>query len=124
MTQASRIAVAVLAAILLAVIASAARDANHSTLTFRGDFPAFLRCCTDCCIRSTENRCTIVRYNAMWKISFGPSLSGEYYFFAYPPYVAVLLSPLSFLPAHIAKNRLYSFNVVFCFGRQRHIFAK
>ncbi len=102
MTRNSRIAVAILIAIGIAISVSLKLDTNNSSLTLRGDFPAFFAAGSIALsgegARLYEEQLQSDIENHHW-----PSLEGRYYSFAYPPYVAVLLSPFALLPPLFAK---------------------
>ncbi|MCC6221382.1 MAG: DUF2029 domain-containing protein [Deltaproteobacteria bacterium] len=97
----ARICVCLLIGFFLALFIAHYADRTKTTSITRGDFPAFYAAA----VLAKYDAKNLYDASAQQKIEnhYWPSLSGSYYFFSYPPYVAVILSPLAKLNAHQAK---------------------
>lgn len=78
------------------------QDHENISLLKRGDFPAFYAAAK---IIAEGRGAELYDFKLQAEIEnrYWPSLSGRFYAFAYPPYVAVLVSPLALLDAQTAK---------------------
>jgi alpha-1,2-mannosyltransferase len=97
-----RLAVAVLLGLIISILSYSLAAENPNSLLARGDFPAFYAAAVIACqgrISELYNPLLQQEVNALhW-----PQMSDAYLAFAYPPYVAQLLSPLCHLPPDVAK---------------------
>ncbi len=95
-----RVAAAVALALTLSVLFAFTLPKDNAL--FRGDFPAFYAAAV-----TVQQAQGADLYNAKTsgeiQNRFWPELRGDYLAFAYPPYVAVLLSPLALFSATVAK---------------------
>lgn len=97
-----RIAFMLLIALVIALAASGKLDENKSGMLKRGDFPAFYAAAV---IVDHGEGASLYDASLQQRIENKnwASLNGSYYAFAYPAFVATLLSPLAKLPPLTAK---------------------
>ena len=92
--------VAIIAA-LLALLVTSSESNNQNSAILRGDFPAFY----SAAVLAADSPDKLYSPEAQRAIQnkFWPGLEGNYLHFAYPPYVAAMLSPFSSLSPHTSK---------------------
>ena len=141
MNSRQRISGAILTALLIAVLISAWGDKECTTLVCRGDFPAFYAA-GSLALGGKDNLARLggsldgpsllpiiekpypLASRALYSADLQhqienqhwPSLKSRYYYFAYPPYVAVLLGPLALVSAWSAKLILTGLMLLALFG--------
>ncbi|MCB0325242.1 MAG: DUF2029 domain-containing protein [Bdellovibrionales bacterium] len=97
-----RLAGAVAVGILLSLLLALISDSSSEGMFRRGDFPAFYAAGA-IVLEGLSERLYDPTLQAAIQQRHWPSLTGEFYAFAYPPFVAVLAAPLALLPAPVAK---------------------
>lgn len=101
-SRVKRISTATLLALVISVAITGFSDREARSLLLRGDFPAFYSAGV-IVSRGLSHRLYDPVLQQQVENSFWPSLEKEYYAYAYPPYVAWLLSPLAHLGPFPAK---------------------
>jgi hypothetical protein len=117
-----RLAFALLATILVAIVITYFTDTENKSLLKRGDFPGFY------VLSEIKNAGLMERLydpelqrsieNKIW-----PGFQGSFYMSAYPAFTATLLYPLSFFNAQIAQI-IFSGFMLICFFLSIHIISK
>lgn len=91
-----RLALTLLLAIISALVYVAAEDRDGTSAALRGDFPAFYAAAVLSASNSLSELYDIERQREIENRAW-PSLNGSVLVYAYPPYIAALLSPLAAL---------------------------
>ncbi len=108
----NRIALAIILAVVLAVVTSLVKDRDHRSLINSGDFPGFYAMAYLIEHGEADKLYSAARQreieNTIW-----PWFEGDYYFGAYPPYVAILASPLAKLDGVTAARLWVVFSFIF-----------
>lgn len=90
----NRLSAAILVALLVSFAVTALRDHDSVSLLKRGDFPAFYSAAV-IVSRGWSSQLYDADLQHQLQNFFWPSLAGEFYSYAYPPFVAALLAPLA-----------------------------
>jgi hypothetical protein len=97
-----RITLALIIALLFGAIISAALDKDRRGMVLRGDFPAFYAA-AEIVLSGAGSRLYDTDLQKTTQNKYWPSLNGEYYSFAYPPFTALAAAPFATLTPLRAK---------------------
>lgn len=105
---------AILLSLVLALVISFFRDTNCAHSLCRGDFPAFYAAAKIISLGKINELYT-VDLQAKLEHQYWPSLGDSYLHFSYPPYIAILLSPLANFSPVVAKLIWIGLSLIFLF---------